>query len=149
MATQLPDDLRRHKGMGSYIEPRFSLQKSLLSGVECVCSRSLSCVQLFAAPEPRLLWPWTFPGKNTGVGCPFLLQGIFPTQGSNPCLLHCRWILSKVYEIEFTRAQLKIKKNEKEEEKEKNNQRRGSNFNSCSLLKTVTMILTADDLHSN
>ena len=29
-----------------------------------------------------------FPGKNTGVGCHFLLQGIFPTQGSNSCLLH-------------------------------------------------------------
>ena len=27
-------------------------------------------------------------GKNTGVGCHFLLQGIFPTLGSNPCLLH-------------------------------------------------------------
>ena len=33
------------------------------------------------------------PGKNTGVGCQALLQGIFPTQGSNPDLLHCRWIL--------------------------------------------------------
>ena len=33
------------------------------------------------------------PGKNTGVGCRFLLQGIFPTQGSNPGLPHCRWIL--------------------------------------------------------
>ena len=32
--------------------------------------------------------------KNTGVGCHFLLQGIFPTQGSNPCLLHCRQTLS-------------------------------------------------------
>ena len=32
-------------------------------------------------------------GKNTGVGCHALLQGIFPTQGSNPDLLHCRWIL--------------------------------------------------------
>ena len=32
------------------------------------------------------------PGKNTGVGCHFLLQGIFRTQGSNPGLLHCRWI---------------------------------------------------------
>ena len=41
----------------------------------------------------RLLCPWDFPGRNTGVGCHFLLQGIFPTQGSNPCLLHCRWIL--------------------------------------------------------
>ena len=37
--------------------------------------------------------PWNFPGKNTRVGCHFLLQGIFPTQGSNPALLHCRQIL--------------------------------------------------------
>ena len=36
---------------------------------------------------PRLLYPWDFPGKNTGVGYHFLLQGIFPTQGSNLCLL--------------------------------------------------------------
>ena len=36
------------------------------------------------------------PGKNIGVGCHALLQEIFPTQGSNPCLLwllHCKWIL--------------------------------------------------------
>ena len=33
------------------------------------------------------------PGKNTGVGCHALLQGIFPTQGSSPDLPHCRWIL--------------------------------------------------------
>ena len=33
------------------------------------------------------------PGNNTGVGCHFLLQGIFLTQGSNPGLLHCRQIL--------------------------------------------------------
>ena len=33
------------------------------------------------------------PGKNTGVGCHALLQGIFPTQGSNPGLLHYRQIL--------------------------------------------------------
>ena len=31
--------------------------------------------------------PWDSPDKNTGVGCHFLLQGIFPTRGSNPCLL--------------------------------------------------------------
>ena len=31
--------------------------------------------------------PWDSPGKNTGVGCHFLLQGIFLTQGSNPSLL--------------------------------------------------------------
>ena len=36
----------------------------------------------------RLLCPWVFLGKNTRVGCHFLLQGIFPTQGSNPGLPH-------------------------------------------------------------
>ena len=44
----------------------------------------------------RLLCPWGFPGKNTGVGCHFLLQGIFLTQGLNPHvlrLLHHRRIL--------------------------------------------------------
>ena len=41
----------------------------------------------------RLLCPWDSPGKNTGVGCYPLLQGIVPTQGSNQGLLHCRRIL--------------------------------------------------------
>ena len=41
----------------------------------------------------RLLCPWNSPGKNTGVDNHFLLQGIFPTQGWNPGLLHCRQIL--------------------------------------------------------
>ena len=39
----------------------------------------------------RLLCPWDSPGKNNGVGCHFLLKGIFQIQGSNPhflCLLH-------------------------------------------------------------
>ena len=44
--------------------------------------------------QPHGLWParlfysWDFSGKNTGVGCHFLLLGIFPTQGLNPHLLH-------------------------------------------------------------
>ena len=49
-----------------------------------VCAQSFSRFQLFEAP-------WNFPNKNTGMGCHFLLQGIFPTQGLNPhlfCLLH-------------------------------------------------------------
>ena len=41
----------------------------------------------------RLLCPWNSPGRNTGVGSHSLLQGIFPTQGSNPGLLHCRQIV--------------------------------------------------------
>ena len=35
-----------------------------------------------------LLCPWDFPGRKARVGCYFLLQGIFPTQGSNASLLH-------------------------------------------------------------
>ena len=48
---------------------------------------------------PDSLWPhgirspWNSPGQNTGVGSLALLQGVFPTQGSNPGLPHCTWIL--------------------------------------------------------
>ena len=61
----------------------------------------LSCVWLFATPwtvAHRLFCPGNFPGKNTAVGClhtawrKILLQRIFPTQGSNTRLLHCRQI---------------------------------------------------------
>ena len=52
--------------------------------------KSLSRVRLFVTPwTTRLLSQWNFPGKSTGVGCHFLLQGIFPTQGSNPDLSYC------------------------------------------------------------
>ena len=51
----------------------------------------------------RLLCSWDFPGKGTGVGCHFLLQGIFPTQGLNPGLLNCRQIL---YQLSYIREAL-------------------------------------------
>ena len=60
-------------------------------------SESVSCLVMsnsFGTPWTtaiRLLCPWSSPGKNIGVDC--LLQGIFPTQGLNPGLLHCRKIL--------------------------------------------------------
>ena len=41
----------------------------------------------------RLLCPWDFPSKSTGVVCHFLLQGIFPTQGLNLHLLLGKWVL--------------------------------------------------------
>ena len=41
----------------------------------------------------RLLYPWSSPGKNIGVGSHVFLQEIFLTQGLNPGLLHCRQIL--------------------------------------------------------
>ena len=43
--------------------------------------------------KPHSLSPWNSPGHNTGVGSLSLLQEIFPTQGLNPGLLHCRQIL--------------------------------------------------------
>ena len=57
----------------------------------CVYVFSCSCVSDSLWPHglhhTRLLCPWDFPGKSTGVGCHFLLQGIFLTQGLNLCLL--------------------------------------------------------------
>ena len=43
--------------------------------------------------DPMNYSPWNSPGQSTGVGILSLFQGIFPTQGSNPGLLHCKWIL--------------------------------------------------------
>ena len=50
-------------------------------------------VQSYGLQPARFLCPWEFPVKHTGVGYHFLLQGIFPTQRSNPGLLPCRQIL--------------------------------------------------------
>ena len=55
-------------------------------------SESRSVVSDSSQPH-GLYSPWTSPSQNTGVGSLFLLGGIFPTQGSNPGLLHCRRIL--------------------------------------------------------
>ena len=56
-----------------------------------VCASSVAqsrlTVQLNGLQPARLLCPWDSPGKNTGVGCHALLQGIFLTQGWNLCLL--------------------------------------------------------------
>ena len=57
-----------------------------------VMSNSL---QPYGLQPARLLCPWDFPGRHTGVNCHFLLQGIIPTQGLNLhllCLLRCWWI---------------------------------------------------------
>ena len=58
-------------------------------------AKSLQSCRFFETPlyPTRPLCPWESPGKNTGVGCHFLLAGISPTQGSTLCLLHCRQIL--------------------------------------------------------
>ena len=68
-----------------------SVTDHLLCIKHCVCVQLFSHFQLFATPwtvPARLLCPWNFPGKSTGVGCHFLLQRIIPAQGSNLCFLH-------------------------------------------------------------
>ena len=59
-----------------------------------VCESRSVCVWLFATPWPSL-------GQNTGVGSLSLLQAIFPPQGSDPGLLHCRWIISWARTVQF------------------------------------------------
>ena len=67
--------------------------------LKCVCCATLSRRVVSDSLRPHRLWlsrrlySWGSLGKNTGVGCHALLQGIFPTQGLNPGLLHCRQIL--------------------------------------------------------
>ena len=63
----------------------FATSKNSLKLACCCCLVAKSCLILLPT---RLLCPWNFPGKNTGVSCHFLFQGIFPTQRSNPHLLH-------------------------------------------------------------
>ena len=70
--------LRRHMERNSCQDTALSLPCS------CVLSH-FSHVQLW---DPMYLHPQDFPGKNTEVGCHALLQGVFPTQGSNPSLSH-------------------------------------------------------------
>ena len=68
----------------------FAFSNVSLSVSSSVVSDSL---QLHRQQLVRLLCPPDSPGKSTGVGCHALFQGIFPTPGSNPAVLHCRWIL--------------------------------------------------------
>ena len=68
-------------------------RRSLLRHLMHVCIQSCFShvwlyVTLWTVWPTRLLYPWDSPGKNVGVGCCALLQGIFPTKGSILCLLH-------------------------------------------------------------
>ena len=69
---------------------RKKLTSFFLFGVYCLvrAKSPQSCsLQPYRLQPPRLLHPWDSPGKNTGVGCHTLLQGIFLTQELNPHLL--------------------------------------------------------------
>ena len=74
-----------------YVQAAF-LPHTFLWSVVCCCLVAKSCQPLLwphgLCSLHRLLCPWDFSDKNTGVGCNFLLQGFFPTQGWNPHVSH-------------------------------------------------------------
>ena len=83
-----------------YIDSYSSCSKQVVSESCSVISNSLWPHGLYKEMDTteRLNWtglynPWTSPGQNTGLDGLSLLQGIFPTQGLNTGLPHCRWIL--------------------------------------------------------
>ena len=64
-----------------------------LKKMVCVFSRSVMSDSLWSLGLPSTPVHGDSPGKYIGVDCHALLLRFFPTQGSNPGLLHCRWIL--------------------------------------------------------
>ena len=71
------------------------------NNLEACCS-----LQPHGLKPNRLLCPWIFPGKNTGVGCHFLLQGIFQTQRLNPHLLY--WLVDSLALVPYGKPNLEI-----------------------------------------
>ena len=81
--------------LGHHQGKKKNLRQSLESESRSVVSDSL---------QPRGLYsPWNSPGQNTGMGSLSLLQGIFPTQISNPSLPHCEQILYQLSHKESPR----------------------------------------------
>ena len=80
-----------HKRVGHNLVTKQQQYILLLCWIVTSGNYVLSKIRLLATPwtvATGLFCPWDFQGKNTGAGCHFFLQGIFPTQGSNPCLLY-------------------------------------------------------------
>ena len=72
--------------------------------VLCLVAQSCPTLQPRGSQPARLCCPWDSPDKNAGVGCHALRQGLFPTQGSKPSLLHCRQVL---YHLRYQGSPLK------------------------------------------
>ena len=81
--------LMRWMNLEPVIQSKVSQKVKVLVAQSC----PTLCNPINCSPPARLLCPWNFPGKNTGVGGHSLLQEIFLTQGLNLGLLHCRQIL--------------------------------------------------------
>ena len=74
----------------------FLLCDNLALGDECLAdgNKSLRCSVVSDSLQPHELYsPWNSLGQNIGLGSLSIFQGIFLTQGLNPGLQHCRWIL--------------------------------------------------------
>ena len=74
-----------------FLYPAPSCHSKSLHGIpsyySSVCAQSCLTLRPRGRELSRLFGPWDFPGKSTGVSCHFLLQGIFPIQRLNSCLL--------------------------------------------------------------
>jgi len=83
-----------HSVSSHFVLPLNSLSFSITSVLFYIESESESHSVVSHSLGPHGLYtPWNSQGQNTGVRSLSLLQGIFPTQGSNPGLPYCRWIL--------------------------------------------------------
>ena len=71
----------------------YIVTRGIILNLSINCSVMFNTLRSHRLQHTRFFCHWNSLGKNTGVGCHFLLQGIFPTQGSKPHLLHGRWIL--------------------------------------------------------
>ena len=76
----------------------------LLGKPENSCSVASNSLRPYGWQPAMLLCPWNSPGKNTGVGCHSLLQGIFPTQESNPGLPHCEQTLYRLSPGQYSKS---------------------------------------------
>ena len=92
------DSLPLHH-LGSPSKTRSSLQMQLHNAKCAVTTKEahgayygFSCVPWIDVPDSSV--HGDSPGKNTGVGCHGLLQGVFPTEGLNPCLPHRSWFFT-------------------------------------------------------
>ena len=75
---------------------------------QCMLSCVWLCNPMDWGSPGLLLSPWDFSGKNTGKDCHFLLQGVFPLQGLNLCLLHCKesftcWVTAEARRHKYLR----------------------------------------------
>ena len=73
--------------------PEAQVQTSFAVFCLVISVMSDSCDPMDCSLPGSSFCPWDSPGKYSGMDCHALLQGIFPTQGSNPGLPHCRRIL--------------------------------------------------------